>query len=59
MSTHLLAAVGSLFSQPLFARRYGRLIESLFEGDPVAWSIVGVVVAITIGSAIWKRKRGA
>lgn len=33
----------------------GRLISKLIEGDPVAWSILGVVVVGSIGWAVLKR----
>jgi len=41
--TALYAAV-----TPVFAAR-GRLISKLIEGDPVAWSILGGVVALMVG----------
>ena len=40
----------------LFAARYGRLISALFEGDPVAWTVVGVVVGGMILWAIIKNR---
>ncbi|MGC4007513.1 MAG: hypothetical protein QM811_32075 [Pirellulales bacterium] len=44
---------------PLFARRgAARLIEALFKGEPVAWSILVVVVVVMIASAIYKSKQG-
>jgi hypothetical protein len=35
----------------------GRLIAKLIEGDPVAWTITGVVVAGMVGWALIKKNR--
>ncbi|MEI8383615.1 MAG: hypothetical protein WCJ09_26095 [Planctomycetota bacterium] len=44
---------------PVLARRgAGKLIEGLFNGDPVAWGITGVVVLVFVGIAIFKRASG-
>lgn len=42
----------------LRGRGLGRLLEGLYNGDPVAWTITGVVIAISIGIAIYKHYNG-
>ncbi len=36
----------------------GRLIRDLINGDPVAWTITGVVVAAMVGWTVYKKKAG-
>jgi hypothetical protein len=45
---------------PVLARGRGaaRLLEGLWNGDPVAWGIVGVIVAVMVGIALFKRFTG-
>jgi len=46
---------------PFLAASYrgvGRLIRGLTEGDPVAWTIVGVGAVVVVGVVIWKVKYG-
>ena len=38
----------------LFAAGRGRFIRLLFEGDPVAWTILGVVLLIVVGFSVCK-----
>ena len=40
---------------PVLARGRAKLFEDLYNGDPVAWGILGVVVLIFGGIAIYKR----
>lgn len=58
MSTVLL---GNAVATPILARGrgLGKLIQGLMDGDPVAWTITGVVVAIFIGIAVFKAVRGS
>ena len=56
-------AVMSLFATvaaPVLARGrgLGRLLEGLWNGDPVSWGILGLVVAIMVGIAVFKRATG-
>ena len=39
-------------------RGFARLLEGLWNGDPVSWGILGVVVAIMVGIAVFKRATG-
>lgn len=54
----LFNSIAVEFSAVLAGRGAGRLIEGLFKGDPVAWGITGVVVAVFIGIAVFKRATG-
>lgn len=54
-----LPTVAVAFSPVLARRGAGRLIEGLFNGDPVAWGITGVVVVVFVGIAIFKRASGS
>ena len=50
---------GGMFTSEglLFARRgIGRLIEGLTNGDPIAWTVLGAVVVIGVGVAVYKAK---
>lgn len=42
---------------PVFARSRGQIIEDLMNGDPVAWSILGGVVAVGLGIHFWKKRK--
>lgn len=42
----------------LFARR-GELFKKLWEGDPVAWGILAVVVVAMVGWSLYKKQRAA
>ncbi len=46
---------GALAFVPVLAAR-GRAIQKLLDGDPVAWTILGVVVAIMIVVGIVKSR---
>ena len=35
----------------------GRLFQALFEGDPVAWAILGAVVVLSGVGWFWRRMR--
>jgi hypothetical protein len=37
--------------------RRARLLEKLWEGDPVAWSILIGVIVIMVGWQVWKSQR--
>lgn len=41
-----------LTSAHLLLARRGRFFEGLFDGDPVAWGILGVVVLFMVGSFV-------
>jgi hypothetical protein len=51
-------AVVALLFPPILAAR-GRTIQRLMEGDPVAWTITGVVVVGMIGWWAIKKKMGS
>jgi hypothetical protein len=40
-------------------RSLAKLLDSLWNGDPVAWGIVGVVVLVMVGITVFKRVTGA
>ena len=50
----------SVATAPILARGRGlaRLIEGLWNGDPVAWGISGVVIAVLVAIAVFKRATG-
>jgi len=43
------------FADVILARR-GRLLMKLWEGDPTAWAILGIVIVGMIGWGIFKAK---
>lgn len=42
----------------ILAARSGRFIEGLINKDPVAWSILGGIVAIGLISTWYKKRKG-
>jgi hypothetical protein len=53
-----MATLAATLFPPILAAR-GRLVQKLIEGDPVAWTITGVVVVGMIGWWAIKKKMGS